>query len=369
MSQPFSLKRQENDTSISLDALRAFAAQAVCVGHSFNLFLGGGTTYLPHFGVLLFFALSGFVIAHTLESKAIDPSYGLMAFVVERGARIYTAYLPALVLIAVLDVGLGALGSPPSEVGWSIWWRNLLMLQNYVGPLTIGAPTYGSAGQLSSVAAEWHIYVFVGALYFFFRGRNRLLCLLVAWVAAAQPLGYFRALPDSDRALFVIWVLGFGAYYVARAVRLDAWSTFLAAASLPVLVTVWVRQRIPGAEYSIDHFPLLIFALLALVLGTQGSRIFTRQRGVADAISGLASYAFSLFLLHFTIQKMVLALFPEGGVLGALCAVALSNLAARVFAELTEVHYRRVAKWLLGLMALQGRRGQWAGDVPMEGRQ
>src|SRR4249919_3526672 len=101
----FSLDKSKNDTSVTLDLLRAVAAQMVCVGHAVN-FSGAGYTYLPNVGVLLFFILSGFVIAHTLSTKSQAEDYGVSAFGIERFARIYTAFLPAIILIAVAEYAM-----------------------------------------------------------------------------------------------------------------------------------------------------------------------------------------------------------------------------------------------------------------------
>jgi len=98
----FSLSNK-NDTSLTLDLLRAGAAQAVCVGHALNVFMGPGTSNAPRIGVALFFVLSGFVIAHTLIIRSQQASYDFAEFFTERFARIYTAYLPALLLIALAD--------------------------------------------------------------------------------------------------------------------------------------------------------------------------------------------------------------------------------------------------------------------------
>ena len=72
----------------------------VCVGHAIN-FGGLGSTSAPALGVLLFFILSGFVIAHTLKTKTDSGPYSLGQYAVERTARIYCAYLPAMLLIGL----------------------------------------------------------------------------------------------------------------------------------------------------------------------------------------------------------------------------------------------------------------------------
>ncbi len=73
----FSLDKSKNDTSVMLDLLRAGAAQIVCVGHAINLANDKTITNAPNVGVMLFFVLSGFVIAYTLSIKSDTTTTGL----------------------------------------------------------------------------------------------------------------------------------------------------------------------------------------------------------------------------------------------------------------------------------------------------
>src|SRR6476646_1186248 len=110
----FSLDQFKNGTSASLDLLRAVAAQMVCVGHAIN-FGGLGSTSAPSIGVLLFFILSGFVIAHPLKTKTDSGPYSLGQYAVERTARIYCAYLPAMLLIGIAHLFLTFSPSDPTD--------------------------------------------------------------------------------------------------------------------------------------------------------------------------------------------------------------------------------------------------------------
>lgn len=341
----FSLGPQ-NDTSITLDLLRAIAAQMVCVGHAIN-FSGAGYTFIPHIGVMLFFVLSGFVIAHTLVTKSADPRYDIRAYGIERFSRIYCAYVPALILIAIADNLMAVHGRPiatEADARWSVWIKNLFMLQGH--PSGWGAPTYGSAGHLTSLAAEFHIYFFVGGLYFLLLGRSRAASTLLALVASKMALGYFIAIPDSDRALFVVWLLGFGAYFICRSVAVDAKLTRIASIAAPLLVIYWIVKRVPGQEYNIGNYPVFVLAFLSVALAAQGSRWIISHDRQQSTVRFLADYSYSLFLTHMAVVKVALVLVPGPRVVAALAGVAASNVVAVGFAWVFERHYRRVADTL-----------------------
>ena len=125
-----------------------------------------------------------------------------------------------------------------------IFLKNMLMLQGY--PSNFGAPTFGTAGQLTSLAAEFHIYFFVGGIFFFCFGRSRLAGVTLAIVAASMPLGYFVEIPGSDRNLFVLWMLGFAGYAVVNAMTIDRFTIIVAAVLAPVFVVEWIAGRTVG---------------------------------------------------------------------------------------------------------------------------
>jgi peptidoglycan/LPS O-acetylase OafA/YrhL len=271
----------------------------VCVGHAIN-FSGAGSTYLPNVGVLLFFILSEFVIAHTLSIKSESDDYGIAAFGIERFLRIYTAFLPAILMIAAADYLMQYLGLPlkGDSTDLTTLLGNLTMRQGL--PSDWGVPTFGSAGQLKSVALEFHIYFFVGAIFFLLKKRSVLLCAIVAVMFSTFPLGYFSNVPDSDRALFVMWLAGFASYFVVKAIKIDGSQAVLAAVAFAGLVRFWATHRTPN-DYDLLNYPAFALAFLALVISTQPTRFV--GPAVSRAINFAADYSFSLFLIHLTIVK------------------------------------------------------------------
>lgn len=342
----FSLDPSKNDASTTLDFLRALAAQMVCVGHALNIGTGITITVLPNVGVLIFFILSGFVIAHTLSTKSRQLTYGIIDFGIERFARIYTAFLPAILLIATADYSMSYLGHPlPGDpIDWPTLLGNLTMRQGFPGEW--GVVTFGSAGHLTSVAVEFHIYFFVGAIFFLVMGRNSVLCVVLAVLFSTMPLGYLTNIPGSDRALFAMWLAGFGAYYIVRSAQLDRWQTVLAGILFIAMTWYWAKHRTPN-DYDIQNYPALALAFLALMVFTQG--VSMMPKAAVGLIRFAADYSFSLFLVHLTIVKIVL-LVPLPTPLRIGLAILIANIAAIVFAAAFERHYRRVAEYLKGLL-------------------
>jgi peptidoglycan/LPS O-acetylase OafA/YrhL len=326
-----------------LDLLRALAAQTVCIGHAINFGNGKTVTNTPNVGVLLFFLLSGFVIAYTLSMKSADDDYGLVSFGIERFSRIYSAFLPAVLAIAAADYLMQYLGHPlpgdPTDLKTLL--GNLTMRQGL--PSGWGVSTFGSAGQLTSVAVEFHIYFFVGAIFFLLQGRGVLLCAAVAWLFSTMPLAYFsNNPPDSDRALFVMWLAGFAAYYVVKWMKPDAGQTALSGMAFVGLTWHWATHRTPN-DYDISNYPAFALAFLALVIFTQSGRLLGRS--VSHIIRTAADYSFSLFLIHVTILKMVFML-PGPAPVKILCGILIANVVSVAFALAFERHYRRIAQMI-----------------------
>ena len=136
----FILDRSKNDTSVTLDLLRAVAAQMVCVGHGISFFVPAWrTTELPIMqtvGVLIFFVLSGTLITFTLIERSKQPSYGFGTFFLEWFARIYSGLIPALLFVAVVD-GIVIYGFRENAVASyytaKTFVANLFMLEAYRG--------------------------------------------------------------------------------------------------------------------------------------------------------------------------------------------------------------------------------------------
>src|SRR4051812_40419473 len=90
-----------NTASAYLDVLRALAANLVIASHVLALYLNKSDRFaLGNLGVTIFFLLSGFLIAQSMLNWSERPGPRFPGFIADRTARIFTPYVPALVLIA-----------------------------------------------------------------------------------------------------------------------------------------------------------------------------------------------------------------------------------------------------------------------------
>ena len=118
------MKSNENDRLLALDSLRAIAALAVLFYHytsGYEHVVGPHIQPVPsvefgYLGVDLFFVISGFVIAWTLQRSS-----SLADFAFGRVARLYPAYLAgaAITGIVIFGFGFNPTHIQTSDVAWN----------------------------------------------------------------------------------------------------------------------------------------------------------------------------------------------------------------------------------------------------------
>lgn len=339
------LDNAKNDTSAVLDLLRALAAQAVCVGHAIMFFrsdwMPSSLPLMQNAGVLLFFALSGFLIAHTLQKKATNPDYGFLQYALERFARIYSGLVPSLAFVMLCDAIIGQRDSLLSLLA------NLLMHQGYKGifPNALPREPFGSAPQLWTLAIEWHIYLSVGAAFFLFQRRGKTALLIPILLFYGQTSSHYlwgAYQPDGvGRGLFSLWIGGAATYYLTERLHIArSPAIFFALASF----CSFLALTGPGEEYRFVAYTLLLIAFVGVVSWSQ------RTNGISIVaslrIKFFADYSFTLYLIHHTVMVATKTLFPQSGGIGLAVAVLVSNILAIILAEIGEKQHRKLLAML-----------------------
>jgi peptidoglycan/LPS O-acetylase OafA/YrhL len=372
-----------------LDLLRCVAAGLVVFGHAGQHFLQGSfiASGRPQgFGVMLFFLISGFLISTSAFQKIGDPSYGFSEFAIDRFARIYACYIPALILLPAIDTLM--LASPDyqwrSSFNLRTWVANFLMLQDF--PVfqvlrRLGVPdqpwfvsSFGSARPFWTICIEWWIYMSFGtALFLVLRSRERrwfVLPMLVLFLI--EPFYYFVG--GVDDCLAILWLLGMAASLL-----------FLRLPSLIAASPTWLSRRWPSVAVAVAGFGLLcmsgrvfareyrsvnelefglfvflfVFGLLFALAATQRPM----PHLVEQIVSFIAAYSYSLYLTHFTVMELLAVWYPHHDDDRSLFwgSVALANLFAIGFYFLFERHYKWLARWLKAVLRAER-------TIPVTGR-
>jgi len=353
-----------------LNLTRALAAQAVLVGHTTAYFLAGhdyGGRWETS-GVLVFFLLSGFLIALSVQQKRDRADYRFGHYLIDRFCRIYAGYLPALVLVAVVDRLMRTLPTYPYAASSTPlqWVGNLVMLQEY--PVfqilhRLGMPqqtwfieAFGSGRPFWTVAIEWWIYLFFGYLAFFVARRKRLTGSDLLILAAVGIVPVYNAMGGVGQCLSFVWMIGAGAAWVqdrlirrggpAALPRRRSWAWGLAG--IVALSAILMAGRLLATDGRIYDLQFALFAAGVLfgVFFLLGLAPVTVPRLISHAIDRVADYSYSLYLIHYTVLIWFAVHWPAKDhydVATFIEIFLISNAAAWIFWFLFERHYHRLS--------------------------
>lgn len=348
--------------SAYLDALRAAGANLVIASHVLALYLGIRDEYaLGNLGVAVFFLLSGFLIMQSMLNWLNKPEPRLPGFIADRVARIMTPYVPALVLIALANLVLihsnHSLGG--TNTGLLTFLGNLFLLQDHAvfqGLEFAGIDfawrirSYNSAEPFWTVAIEMWIYVSMGLFFFCVLKREKIDRLFAfALAASALPVLIWNAAAGGGKSLSLIWLLGAIAGYLFHLWRANGYANIRSVATVVSLFgTIALIGRIGKIGFQPFDFQtatlmaMIMFGVLALMMCVKSTSAALRA-----SVNFLASYSYSLYLIHNTVLIIVLENIrtPSAWIHVAIAVVAAHGCAYLLYIAF-ERHYRIVGRWL-----------------------
>lgn len=244
------------------------------------------------FGVYLFFALSGFVIA-AAHAGDIDQPSKLGPYAFKRFTRIFPIYW----IVALATIGLGLLSASlrhPAwgEPAWLIGAITLLPFHGVDGPQGVPAWTL------------FHEVIFYGLFASLILSRRFGVVVFSLWLAACVTVAatgskYLYPLLAKENLIFAMGALAFLIYHRGWAAGLAPWAV---AISLSALAVAWVMEVLVITDPNLsDATKYLTFgapaALALCALATLEHRAGDRIRSWLLGLLGDASY--SIYLVHF----------------------------------------------------------------------
>jgi peptidoglycan/LPS O-acetylase OafA/YrhL len=306
--------------SLFLDAIRFCAASLVFLHHAsfpkFGTYLPWSLTQTGIEPVIVFFVLSGFVIAYAAELIDITtPRYTL-----SRAARLLSVTVPALVLTALLD----SLGSSLAPKLYADHWSDPMTLGNlhtpwltqfslsalFMNELWFFDAWPGTNSPFWSLGYEAAYYVLFG-IVFFSRGS----CQGIVAAGAVMVL-----IGPKVVLLLPIWSLGVGAWQLYKRKFMNAtagWALFSVASLLYISFLVsGAKSALDGvtervlSSFSPNLYGMSAHFLSAYVSGVLFATVILSFKGLESsfawvlsacgpAIRALASCTFSMYLYHY----------------------------------------------------------------------
>jgi peptidoglycan/LPS O-acetylase OafA/YrhL len=310
--------------SLYLDLVRLTAALVVVVYHAGQERISGGWIKLPMLGndaVMVFFVLSGFVIAYSVEKKKET----LGRYAANRFSRLWSVLVPAIVFTLILDhIGLHFFptfyehwAAYEPEYPWTHQVWGVVAAVTFTCQLWFTSSETLSNGPVWSLGFEFWYYAIFGA-WVYLRSAPRWIALAICILISGPKI----------LILMPIWLLGVAAFKWLQVNRLSAvwgWCALIVPLVLHVIVkffrpyehTAEFGTHLFGPGY-VDKlgvaqwFPYcyLIGALVAIhFIGADAVQETLRSwlGRFSSLIRNAAQHTLSIYLFHFPILLFVTA--------------------------------------------------------------
>ncbi|MDQ8188854.1 acyltransferase family protein [Roseibacillus persicicus] len=339
------------EVSSRLNSLRAIAALVVFLGHFYSVVFPFKYFYpfslVNHEAVVVFFVLSGYVIAFAVRTK----KRSLVEYLSSRISRIYIVIVPVLLLTLVADSiggllldGHRGLPSPTSSIKKVILCMFSLQESWQSTQIFSNSPLW-------SISYEFQYYVIFG-LFTYLSGWRRWIGVFVASMIAGPQI----------LLLLPCWLTGVLVFHihslhinVGDRKRISRY--WLGFSGLLLLVTIFLKGaflnpnplRIEGLSYSgqfLSDYCISMFVGLFVYSFTAG--YFPGEGLFHKLLLPLCAVSFSLYAVHLPLFELARGLGVDSG-LGVLLALSIVSVITVGFYMLFERRHRSLNTFLLSL--------------------
>lgn len=306
-----------------------------------------------HAAVIVFFVLSGYVVAYATDRKSSLSNYGFRGYFLDRWSRIYSVLLVAIGFTLALDY-VGGMLSPaydnpaliPQDGFAFRLIANLFSIQGIWGYRI----QLGSNPALWSVGYEFIYYLLFGVLYF------RAQIFRHAWIGVLIVVLVLGLIGLKMAAYFGIWLMGVAAYHAShsRRVKTAPISPWLVFAMLIVANHLLVYSNILGVIEVLRDFAFAV--VIAVLFSLQVKQIAPSIQQGQQINTYMADFSYSIYAFHTPIVFFGCSLLFElwfktlPSLFSGLMLVTVSILIARGFFHLAESRrttFRRIADQLM----------------------
>jgi peptidoglycan/LPS O-acetylase OafA/YrhL len=308
--------------SLYLDLVRFLASLLVLLTHvrQYGLVSGPAAAFVPlagHTAVIVFFVLSGFVIAWSTMSKQVS----LREYAGARFTRIYSVALPVLLLAFACAIVLERLFGPGLTADYVLnkVYIYLPLHLLFLGNMWTLSEVPPWLGPWWSLGYEAWYYVLFGALCVV-RGRRRFLAgavvlaimgpqmwlLLPAWMAGVWLFRWLGAHTLSAHAARIGWLASTALLLALYLLDVEERLKALVWALWP-----FAQEALPGNDRFLGDY--LVCALVVVNFACARYAGFTALERWSAPIRTLSFFTFPLYLCHALVLGIWRAFHPQQG--------------------------------------------------------
>ena len=298
--------------SIFLDGIRFSAALVVLVTHCRAVWFPEGEqdalpSNLSHGAVVIFFVLSGFVIAHTTSSSKRSAS----EYAVARLTRLYSIFLPAILITLLCALFIHEI-SPNiyqkyQQHSTALRYAVSLFFCNEIWFLS-SAPLIN--GPIWSLSYEFWYYVIFGAFFYRKSGlKGYIFPLAVCLIAGPKIL-----------LLMIMWMIGWGVYHLPKSSLNNkvAWISIFFLLSISIYLAIFLPSipnsinttNLHWADKFISDFIISFIIGLIFYLLPYGTKATTYSIAIRW-FRKLADLTFPIYVLHFPLLVLSESILPH----------------------------------------------------------
>lgn len=307
---------------LELEALRGFAAIYVVFHHTLSVFFQSNaiTSGIFKYGqeaVMIFFLLSGFVIAMSIDKK----HYTFKEYFLHRFLRIYSVFLIAIAISGLIYFYL----NPLSILDFKQLLLNLIMMQDHSGmkPGTFTDPIFNN-NPLWSLSYEWWFYIIFFAHFALYRKnpQKHTQFLLIAFAISMTGVISYK-IGYNQISLFLmyyyIWFSGAFVYFIFK--TSENWKKHLLLLFTGYLLIIMTYGYLfiyhEKISHLVDHPVLelrhylasMFFLIFAIVIyfkahaKLESNSIYLKLR---DFFAYFAPISFGLYVIHYPVKNLLL---------------------------------------------------------------
>ncbi|SDA18622.1 Peptidoglycan/LPS O-acetylase OafA/YrhL, contains acyltransferase and SGNH-hydrolase domains [Nitrosospira sp. Nsp18] len=357
--------------STYLDVMRFMAACLVVIYHSRNpLFTKEWIPFSSygHEAVIVFFVLSGYVIAYVSDTKERAP----IAYWASRLARIYSLAIPAILLTIILDT-IGERLAPRFYEGATThdyWYIRLVSSWLFTNEAWVSIMSFSNVPYWSLCYEMWYYVLF--SLYVHLNGRRRTVliaavCIFVGpKILLLLPLWVIGVVIYRWKAPYLLPIWVGWAFFLLSVILFGLYSHF----QLTEVLSRWLLQAM--GDHWHKQLAFSKFFIGDYLLGAIMFINFIGARRIADRVSSsmlkgsgtirrISDFTFSLYILHQPLLLFSASLinWPSQGYAFYLAIMATTCMSIIVIGTILEKQRFPLRKWIQARIASIERSPVW----------